>query len=97
MKASILLVATLLLFGILDGISPRLCYGRDNPMNFHQMQHERIALEAVQRLKFSGSLWNNRYPPPKSNRKRAQGVSHVLKEVGIEEESPKGVKDVFLY
>ncbi|OMO96159.1 hypothetical protein COLO4_15451 [Corchorus olitorius] len=74
MKASLLLlVATLLLFGILDGNCPRLCCGRDIPLNFHQ--DERMALEAVQRLKLGGSLWSKRYPPPKSNRERAQSVT----------------------
>ncbi|OMO96161.1 hypothetical protein COLO4_15453 [Corchorus olitorius] len=74
MKASLLLVATLLLLGILDGICPKMCHGRDIPLNFHQVPRERMALEAVQRLKFSGGLFSRLIhpPPPVGNLARAQ-------------------------
>ncbi|OMO72065.1 hypothetical protein CCACVL1_17974 [Corchorus capsularis] len=74
MKASLLLVATLLLFGILDGICPKMCHGRDVPLNFHQVPRERMALETVQRLKFSGGLFSRLIypPPPRENLARAQ-------------------------
>ncbi|OMO96162.1 hypothetical protein COLO4_15454 [Corchorus olitorius] len=74
MKATLILVVTLFLLGIIDGIGPKLCYGRDIPLKFHQMHHEieRMALEAVQRLKSTRFPSRNIYPPPAVNLRNVQ-------------------------
>ncbi|XVE89972.1 hypothetical protein DITRI_Ditri20bG0039500 [Diplodiscus trichospermus] len=88
MKASLLFIVTLLLFEVIDGNGARICYGRDIPLHFHRMHHERMAMQAVQRLKSRGFPWSRIYPPPKANTEARFKPSPPLQQPQSQPPSP---------
>ncbi|GMJ11236.1 hypothetical protein HRI_004792800 [Hibiscus trionum] len=69
MKGSLVVILTLLIFGILDGIGGRTCNGGEIPLHFHQIRRETTSLRASRRLR-SDLFRSNIYPAPKPQRER---------------------------